>query len=178
MFKIGRPKKHTQITFFTYETHDGMVLSYEMSNKGSFKKVDHQKSPRIFLKNQTRIVTDISQQEINSNENNEISLTEIPLSTLLDKLSMSNNNSNQDLCFQNINIESNYSEEQNISDMLNNDPSLENRSFDDDFFDCNTFLNSETKLDNTADNQYFGGLLDSPNAELKPVINDEDFFKF
>lgn len=172
MFNRGRPKKHAHIAFFTYEAPDGMVLSYEMSNKGPLKQVDHPNSPRIVLKDQTRIITDDSQNDIKSNENNEIPLSDNQLGTLQNKLSMSSSISNQDLYFQNINIGSNY------TDMLNTDLSLDNNSLDEDFFNCDTFLNSENKLDNALDDQYFGGLSDYPNTELKSAIDDEDYFKF
>lgn len=166
MFNKGRPKKHAHIAFFTYKAPDGSIISYEMSNKGLLKKIPN--SPKITLQNTSKISTEEKQTEI--------PLTDIQLNYLKDQLSSLHHSfSNQDLNSQNLNNELNYMEEQNIPDMINTDFLLDNNPFDEDFFNCETFLNDETKIENTPDNEYFCGLSDFPNTEFKSNI-DEDFF--
>lgn len=149
MFNKGRPKKHVNISFFTYEARDGAILSYEMNSKGPLKSIGNQKN--IILKTPPNSETNEQQPQI------------------IQQNTIQNPTENQNVQIQNF-TDNNQIEEQNV---LSNDMNFENCPFDDFLYNYDGILNN-----NDMSNQNFGGFSDFNGSFMETNLNEDFYFKF
>lgn len=178
MFNKGRPKKHVNIAYFTYEARDGSILSYEMNSKGPVKMLGKHFHQNLSLKPLEKSSTVNSQIEIQMSlpielAGKSVSQKTTELQNFVERNSIQNpftEVKNQQISCQNNFAQQSYTEEVNLNNSFSGNFDFENDFFDDGIYN-NFFIQNEQKEIADYTNDVFGQFPD-----FQTDNNEDNFF--